>query len=48
MNHDENLNIHIEICKRIFLRLLADDSWPWPDLSNSEDVVESVDNPKDP
>jgi len=46
MDPDEHLNIHIELCKRIFLRLLEEGAWPWPDSQKSENLVESDDNQK--
>jgi hypothetical protein len=47
MNKDEHLERHLELCRRIYLRMLADGSWPWSDdqdSQNSEDLVESKDN----
>ena len=43
MTEDENIKNHLEICKAIYLRMLADGSWPWRDSQASEDVVESED-----
>ena len=44
MNHDERLTIHLELCQRIYERMKREDSWPWADSPNSEDLVESEDN----
>ena len=44
MNKDDHLQQHLELCKRIYLRMLADGSWPWKDQTDSqnpEDLVES-------
>ena len=46
MNKDEHLERHLELCRRVYLRMLADGSWPWADQTdspNSEDVIESED-----
>jgi hypothetical protein len=50
MNNDEHLEKHLELCRRIYLRMLADGSWPWKgdtDSQKSEDLVESDDNNDD-
>jgi hypothetical protein len=46
---NEHLERHLELCRRVFLRMLADDSWPWKegDSQESEDVIESEDKDKD-
>jgi len=47
MNKDEHLERHLELCRRVYLRMLADGSWPWKtvgDSPESEDVIESEDN----
>jgi hypothetical protein len=46
MNKDEQLKKHLELCRRVYLRMLADGSWPWenlPDSPKPEDVIESKD-----
>lgn len=46
MNTDEHLQRHLELCRRVFQRMLAEDSWPWkeePDSTEPEDMVESDD-----
>lgn len=48
MNNDDQLQRYLGLCKRIYLRMLAEGSWPWADSPNSEDLVESGDNPDDP
>lgn len=48
MTHDEHLSEHLELCKRIYLRMLADGTWPWDDSPNSEDLVESDDSLEQP
>ncbi len=51
MDKDDHLQRHLELCRRMYLRMLAEGSWPWkeedPDSRDSEDVVESGDNPDD-
>lgn len=49
-NLDPHLQRHLALCKRMYLRLLTDGTWPWPEAADSpdpEDVVESGDNPHD-
>ena len=44
MDNNDHLQRHLELCRRIYLRMLAEGSWPWrepPDSPNSEDLVES-------
>lgn len=48
MDNDEHLERHLELCKRIYLRMLKDGSWPWLDSPKPEDLVESDDSPNDP
>jgi len=50
MNKDEHLERHLELCRRVYLRMLAEGSWPWKtegDSPKSEDVIESEDNTDD-
>lgn len=44
MDNKEHINRHIELCKRIYLRMLRDGSWPWADSLKSGDLVESDGN----
>jgi hypothetical protein len=39
----EHIERHLELCRQVFLRMLAEDSWPWKedDSQESEDVIES-------
>lgn len=41
MTEDEHIQRHLEICQRVYERLLAEGTWPWPDSTESEDVIES-------
>ncbi len=43
MTEDEHIQRHLEICQRVYERLVAEGRWPWPDSQNSEDLVESKD-----
>ncbi len=45
MTEDERIQRHLEICQRVFERLVAEGKWPWPDSPKSEDVIES-ENPE--
>lgn len=50
MDKDDHLEKHLELCRRVYLRMLADDSWPWKDEADSqksENLVESKDNKND-
>jgi hypothetical protein len=50
MNKDDHLEQHLELCKRIYLRMLADGSWPWagePDSQIPEDLLELEDKNDD-
>lgn len=49
MTHDEHLERHLELCRRIYERMLREGSWPWrekPDSPNPEDLVDSDDKQK--
>ena len=41
MDEDERLTQYLELCQRIYERMEQNDSFPWPDSTDSEDVVES-------
>lgn len=46
MDHEDHLQRHIELCKRVYERLKRNGSWPWRnqvDSPNSGDMVESED-----
>ena len=43
MYKDDHIQRHLEICQRVYERLLAEGRWPWPDSQNFEDLVESKD-----
>jgi hypothetical protein len=36
MNRDERLQKHLDLCDRIYRRLLAEGKWPWKDSHESE------------
>lgn len=51
MDKNDHLNEHLELCKRIYERMLRDGSWPWANASDStlsDDLIESDSNPHDP
>jgi len=40
MNKKDHLDRHLELCRRVYLRMLAEDVWPWddnPDPQSSDD-----------
>lgn len=41
MTDDEHIERHLEICQRVYERLLAEGKWPFPDSTDSDGVVES-------
>lgn len=45
MTEAERIQRHLDICQRVYERLVTEGKWPWPDSPQSEDVIES-DNPK--
>lgn len=50
MDKDEHLQRHLDLCRRVYRRMLADGSWPWKDELDStetESVIESEDIPND-
>lgn len=48
MTNDEHEKLlqYIELCRRIYERMRRENSWPWADSQDSDDVLESKDNPK--
>ena len=38
MTEDEHLQKHLQLCKRIYLRLKAEGKWPWRDAQDSPDI----------
>lgn len=50
MNKDDHLQRHLDLCRRIYLRMLADGTWPWKeaqDSRKSEDLLDFGDTTKD-
>ncbi|MCB1471195.1 MAG: hypothetical protein KDK08_29415 [Rhizobiaceae bacterium] len=50
MDKDDHLQRHLELCRRIYLRMLADGTWPWEDAQDSqkpEDLLDFGDTTKD-
>ncbi|MFC6637405.1 hypothetical protein GV827_17590 [Sulfitobacter sp. JBTF-M27] len=46
MDKDEHLQRHLDLCQRVFQRMLAERSWPWKedvDSTEPKDVIESGD-----
>lgn len=46
MKEHEHLQRHIDLCRRMYLRMLADGTWPWgegTESPNPEIMVESED-----
>lgn len=46
MGKDEFLEQYLLLCQRIYERMEREGAWPWPDSTESEDVIDSDDNPK--
>jgi len=46
MTEDEHIQRHLEICQRVYERLVAEGKWLWPDSPISGDVIESKDPKK--
>lgn len=42
---DTVLQEYFEICRRAYEQQLRDGSWPWADSPNTENVLDSKDNP---
>jgi len=43
---DDQFERYLALCKRMYERMQRDGSWPWADSQDSEDVIESKDNPE--
>lgn len=46
MDHDKHLQRHLDLCRRIYLRMVAEGTWPpthQPESPDAKDVVESED-----
>lgn len=44
MTNDPHIDRHLALCKRMFLRLLADGSWPWPELPESRNPADMIES----
>lgn len=44
MTEDEHIQRHLEICQRVYERLVAEGKWLWEDSPKSEDLVDSDDS----
>ena len=44
MTDEEKFQRFLALCKRMYLRMQRDGTWPWPDSTSGEDVVESQDS----
>lgn len=47
MTEDERIERHLEICQRVYERLVAEGRWSCPDSPKPEDVIESEDQKTD-
>jgi len=49
MTNDEHERLlqYIELCRGIYERMRRENSWPWDDSQDSDDVVESEDKPQE-
>ena len=41
---DQVLDDYLRLCQEIYLTMKEAGTWPWPDLQNSENLLESEDN----
>lgn len=41
MKENDHIRRHLEICQRVYERLVAEGKWPFPDSTESEDLIES-------
>ena len=48
MYENEHLRRHLELCQRVYERLVAEGKWPFPDSPNPEDLIESDSNKNEP
>ena len=44
MEKDDHLYEYLEICKRIYERMRRENSWPWNDSTEPDDLIESDHN----
>jgi hypothetical protein len=47
MSEDEHIQRHLEICQRVYERLVAEGKWRWSDSHEPENLVESEDTNSD-
>lgn len=47
MTEEERIERHLEICQRVYERLVAEGKWRWSDSPKSKDMVESEDHKSD-
>lgn len=45
MDNEERLLEYLDLCRRIYQRMLKDGTWPWADSPKFKDLVESGDSP---
>lgn len=46
MNDDERLDEYLKLCARIYDRMRRENSFPWRDSTEPEDMIDSDDSPK--
>lgn len=44
MEREKQLQRYLRLCQRIYERMEAEGSWPWPDSTDAEDLVDSEDH----
>lgn len=48
MDERDYLDEYLELCVRMYERMVLEGTWPWPDDStNPENVIDSTDNNND-
>ena len=40
---DKALEDYLRLCQEVFRKMQSEDTWPWPDSQNPDDLVESND-----
>ncbi|MEM9761632.1 MAG: hypothetical protein AAF968_03825 [Pseudomonadota bacterium] len=47
MTEDDHIRRHLEICQRVYERLVAEGKWTFPDSTDPDPLVESDSNNND-
>lgn len=47
MTEDERIQRHLDLCQRVYERLVAEGKWLWPESPKPQDMIESDDTKSD-